>query len=222
MFRISNAFGISLQMLIIANPQVPNPNILFPGQPICIPGEVTPPSPQPFCTNGTIYTVQRGDSLFTIARRYGLTVQQMIEANPQISNPNILEVGQRVCVPMSVPPLPEGVGRVSLDPTVTGILGGAAFIDFKEITLWMATFGLPAPAELDPSYCTYRGWLVHKERERYVEIPLQSCGVTGVEAGYLKGRGSWEGYHQVIVTAEVHPVPQKPEGPVLMKGTIAE
>lgn len=222
MFRISNSFGISLQSLIIANPQVTNPNILFPGQQLCIPAEVTPPPPQPFCTNGIIYTIQRGDSLFTIARRYNLTVQQMIQANPQISDPNVVEVGQRICIPIPVPPLPEGVKRVELLPAEAGMLGGTAFINFKELVLWMAAFGLPDPGEIGPEYTAYWGWLVHRDQASYVPIPLASCGESGVMAGTKKGTGSWEGYHQVIVTAEAQANPQRPNGPVLMRGTVAE
>ncbi|MDD2202205.1 MAG: LysM domain-containing protein [Firmicutes bacterium] len=47
--------------------------------------------------------MSRGDTLTSIGRRYGVTVKQLIEANPQISSPNDLVVGQNICVPRGRP-----------------------------------------------------------------------------------------------------------------------
>jgi LysM repeat protein len=66
-----------------------------------------PPPPQK--CDGQLYTVKAGDSLFLIGRRFGVTVQQLQAANPQITNPNIIFIGQVICVPTggTVPPPPE-------------------------------------------------------------------------------------------------------------------
>jgi LasA protease len=48
------------------------------------------------------YTVQAGDSLGSIAARYGITAQMLIEAN-QINNPDLLEVGQELTIPAPIP-----------------------------------------------------------------------------------------------------------------------
>jgi LysM repeat protein len=37
MFSIAQRFGVSLQALIRANPQIPDPNVIVPGQRIFIP-----------------------------------------------------------------------------------------------------------------------------------------------------------------------------------------
>ena len=42
MFLIANRFGVPLPALIAANPQITNPNLIFPGQVICIPGAQIP------------------------------------------------------------------------------------------------------------------------------------------------------------------------------------
>jgi LysM repeat protein len=47
----------------------------------------------------TIYVVQRGDSLAKIARRFGTTVNELLEANPQIINANLIYPGQRIVIP---------------------------------------------------------------------------------------------------------------------------
>lgn len=44
------------------------------------------------------HTVVRGDSLWMLARRYGTTVEALLELNPAIRNPNLIVVGQKVRV----------------------------------------------------------------------------------------------------------------------------
>lgn len=55
------------------------------------------PSPGP---SGT-YTVQSGNTLSGIARKYGVSLSALISANPQIANPNLIRVGQKINVPGS-------------------------------------------------------------------------------------------------------------------------
>ncbi|MDZ7836074.1 MAG: LysM domain-containing protein, partial [Alkalibacterium sp.] len=50
-------------------------------------GSTTPPS------SSTTYTVRPGDTLYSIAQRYGTTVQRIVADN-NISNPNLISVGQ--------------------------------------------------------------------------------------------------------------------------------
>jgi len=45
------------------------------------------------------HTVERGETLSQIARDNGVSLQALIAANPQISNPNLIHVGDRVNVP---------------------------------------------------------------------------------------------------------------------------
>ena len=44
------------------------------------------------------YTVVRGDTLWGIARRYGVGLADLISLNPQIKNPNLIYPGQKVRV----------------------------------------------------------------------------------------------------------------------------
>lgn len=44
------------------------------------------------------YTVKKGDTLWGIAKRYGVTLQSLITANPQIKNPNLIYEGNQVRV----------------------------------------------------------------------------------------------------------------------------
>lgn len=101
MFRIARRFGVSLQALLNANKQVVNPNRIFPGQQLCIPAQAAPP-----CPGGFIWVVRSGETLSEIARRFGVTLQEIIRANPQITDPDLIFPGQRICVP-TLPPPPE-------------------------------------------------------------------------------------------------------------------
>ena len=47
----------------------------------------------------TIYTVKKGDTLWGIAKRYGVTLSALIAANPQIKNPNLIYPGNQVNIP---------------------------------------------------------------------------------------------------------------------------
>lgn len=59
---------------------------------------------------GQLYTIQAGDTLFFIANRFGVTVQQIRSVNPQILNPNLIYIGQVICIPTV--PQPDGQLRV--------------------------------------------------------------------------------------------------------------
>lgn len=93
---LARRFGYTLDAILAANPGV-DPRSLQVGQQICL-----PPSPGagPFpCFGGSIYRVQAGDTFYGIARKFGLTFQALHAGNPQISNPDQLEIGTPICIP---------------------------------------------------------------------------------------------------------------------------
>ncbi|MBO9664706.1 phage tail tip lysozyme [Dokdonella sp.] len=83
--------GVSLAALISANPQIKNPNLIFPGQSVNIPGGGS--------AAGGSYTVKSGDTLSGIAAQKGVSLAALISANPQIGNPNLIFPGQHVNIP---------------------------------------------------------------------------------------------------------------------------
>ena len=99
---IAAAYGVSLQSLIDANPQISNPNLIYPGQNINIPGGGSASGTTGGGTASTAsssYTVKSGDTLSGIAAAYGVSLQSLIDANPQISNPNLIYPGQSINIP---------------------------------------------------------------------------------------------------------------------------
>ncbi|MGI5839991.1 MAG: LysM peptidoglycan-binding domain-containing protein, partial [bacterium] len=104
LFTIAQRFGTTVNAILAINPQITNPDLIFPGQVICVPtATTTPPSPPPpTCPPGSFrYTVKSGDSLFLIAQRFGTTVNAILSINPQITNPDLIFPGQIICVPGS-------------------------------------------------------------------------------------------------------------------------
>jgi peptidoglycan DL-endopeptidase LytF len=106
LFSIAHKYGTTVAAILAINPQITNPNLIFPGQVICVP--VTPlPPPPPTCPTGSFaYTVMPGDTLFTIAQQHGTTVAAILAINPQITNPDLIYPGQVICVPVTPPPPP--------------------------------------------------------------------------------------------------------------------
>ncbi|TEU10432.1 MAG: LysM peptidoglycan-binding domain-containing protein [Anaerolineales bacterium] len=58
--------------------------------------------PPPVVTEGCYYVVRRGDTLFSIARRFGTTIGAIAQANG-LSNPRYIRAGQRLIIPGACP-----------------------------------------------------------------------------------------------------------------------
>lgn len=48
---------------------------------------------------GNVYIVKKGDTLWSISRRYGVSLQSLIRSNPGIKNPNLIYPGNKVVIP---------------------------------------------------------------------------------------------------------------------------
>ncbi|GAA0137910.1 hypothetical protein YSY43_47510 [Paenibacillus sp. YSY-4.3] len=95
LFELSKKYDVPLQKLIEANPQISNPDELSIGMKVKIPASAVP------VEEGVIYkhTVKQGDSLWKLAKAWGLPLQALVDANPQLSDPNVLNVGDVINIP---------------------------------------------------------------------------------------------------------------------------
>ncbi len=112
---IAKKFGLTVEKIMNANPHLTNPNNLRTGQVIILPagrsegivpedlhriyvwqverngGRVKP--------EDNMYLVKSGDNLTRIAASYGITLEKLLAANPQIDDPNKLLRGELVHIP---------------------------------------------------------------------------------------------------------------------------
>ena len=113
LYRIALRYGTTWPVLAAANGLV-NPNLIYAGQVLAIPGaapqpqpQPQPPTPVPQPQPGGTYVVQPGDTLSRIALRFNTTVAALVQLN-NIVNPNLIYVGQvlRLSGSAVVPPTP--------------------------------------------------------------------------------------------------------------------
>lgn len=137
LFSIATKFSTSVAAIQQQN-NITNPNTLAVGQRLVIPvavaqNAVTPtptargptpaaspgsaPTSAPSASSSETYIVQPGDTLASVAARFGVSVAELQRIN-NLSNPNALAVGQRLMIASAsaaAPALPDGV---TLDPPV--------------------------------------------------------------------------------------------------------
>lgn len=95
LYRISRFYNVSPDDLMEANPQL-EPDLMFSGQVICIPYGAHPAN----CPIGaSSYIVQKGDTFYSIARRFKIRLCALLKANPNV-NPDALLIGQSLCIPI--------------------------------------------------------------------------------------------------------------------------
>jgi morphogenetic protein associated with SpoVID len=100
LYALSQKYGVPLQKVIEANPQISNPNVLAIGDKVKIP---TAPVSVP--ENSDVYykhTVKQGDTLWKLSKAWGIPLKDVVEANPQLKNPNVLVIGEVVNIPKKV------------------------------------------------------------------------------------------------------------------------
>lgn len=97
---IAARYGSTVAAVAASN-NLENPNLIFPGQKLRVPGG-----------DGTAHTVTRGDTLWQIAQRYGVSLTALRQANPDL-DPYSLPVGAVVQVP--------GAARVTVSRQAGGL-----------------------------------------------------------------------------------------------------
>ena len=95
LYALALRYNTTIQELLDVNPMISDAESLRIGQKICVP-EVCP-------AGFTDYTIMRGDTLYALALRYNTTIQELLDVNPLISDPESLRVGQKICVPEVCP-----------------------------------------------------------------------------------------------------------------------
>ncbi|MFK7995026.1 MAG: LysM peptidoglycan-binding domain-containing protein [Granulosicoccus sp.] len=105
--KLARDHGVNIESIIAANPQIANPDLIYPGDIVNIPS-----SPQ--------YTVSQGDTLSALANRFGTSVDVLVSAN-NITNPDLIYPGDVLNIPAASPtttgPVSPAPTTASNDPT---------------------------------------------------------------------------------------------------------
>lgn len=96
---IATSHELKLSQILRLNPQITNPDLIYPGQTIHL-LKVLPMS---------MFTVKPGDTLYSILHPYNqdlmqyyeftITMDEVLAYNPSITNPNLIYPGMRIYVP---------------------------------------------------------------------------------------------------------------------------
>lgn len=89
LFGIAQFFGTTVDMIMKHN-NIADPNKIYPGQEIIVPVNTMDMSGYP-------YIVRPGDTLWTIAQRFGTTIESIKNKNG-LENPNIIYPGTTLMI----------------------------------------------------------------------------------------------------------------------------
>ena len=114
--KIAHQHGTTTAVLAKIN-GIRNPSLIREGQRLRLPVESHVPSATPSGTDTTVegtHTVKEGETFFSISRLYGLSVDALQAANPDV-NPKALRVGQqlKLAAKKVEEPAPEGSDETS-------------------------------------------------------------------------------------------------------------
>ena len=113
LWAIAERFGTTVAALSAAN-QLSDPNLIYPGEVVTLPGGTTPSPRAAITPSATTYQVVAGDTLWAIAERFGTTVAALSAAD-QLSDPNLIYPGEVVTLPGGTTPSP----RAAITPSAT-------------------------------------------------------------------------------------------------------
>jgi LysM repeat protein len=141
------------------------------GESVSVPFGTPTPAPVPTATpRPTSYRIRPGDTLIAIAKRFGLTVDQLLHANPTITDPNSIQAGAVIVIPSRDAPtgLPHSASLVDpandlVDPTgfptfgqgYADILHFEAAVDAQNVTIEILLINGPPPTDPSVETVTY-------------------------------------------------------------------
>jgi len=106
--KIADRCGTTVYALRRANPEIGSGDLIYPNQGLLLPGAIL------YGNNGyNTYIVMRGDTLKSLANRFGTSMDVLVSLNADITNINVIYEGQRMIVP-------SGSGVPTTPPPASG------------------------------------------------------------------------------------------------------
>lgn len=115
---IAAKHGVTVQDLLAYNPGITNPDVIDVGMKIKIPSAKAPAGDWVHQ-----HKVVQGDTLWKLSKAWGVPLEDMIKANPQLKNPNVLMTGEIVNIPKTAGHMGAG-GQAGTDGSHGGKAAG--------------------------------------------------------------------------------------------------
>ena len=119
-------------------------------------------------------TVKAGDTLTAIAKDKGVSLQELIEANPQIANPDMIRPGEKVAMPSSKTVITPSTTTEATSTEIRTLTGMEKRYISDTLPPWQKSQGLPI----------YRRGRFHKPT---LMKSIDKAGLTGEESSLLEG-----------------------------------
>jgi putative chitinase len=119
-------------------------------------------------------TVKAGDTLTAIAKDKGVSLQELIDANPQIANPDMIRPGEKVAMPSSKTVITPSTTTEATSTEIRTLTGMEKRYISDTLPPWQKSQGLPI----------YRRGRFHKPT---LMKSIDKAGLTGEESSLLEG-----------------------------------
>lgn len=139
--------------------------------------------------NAYIHVIESGESLYTIARRYNVTAQAIVQANG-MGSPDKIFVGQKVIIPGMTAKSPAATQVASLAPSPVEAPAGAKLAPSPVMALTPPQKSTPAPAAapVEKTAAIQNPALVDPEKSAAEPVPTKPAIVEPVMSGADKFR----------------------------------
>ena len=176
---IARLYGLTREQILKSN-NISNPNLIYAGQQLLVWGPpvaadattaVESSAPPAEAVPTTTYIVQPGEHLAQIARRFGVSVNDLVQAN-NLANPNFIFFGQSLVIPnpttaadLGILTNPQSYGPAPTPPTIFS--GRQVVVDLTKQRVYayengnllrdvVVSTGLPATPTVTGHYKVYR------------------------------------------------------------------
>ena len=137
--------------------------------------------------NAYIHVIESGESLYTIARRYNVTAQAIVQANG-MGSPDKIFVGQKVIIPGLTGKAAPAATQVASIAPVENTLTGSKTAPAPAMALVAPQKSTPAPAVPDKTAAIKDPALVDPETSKAEPVPTKPAIVEPVMSGADKFR----------------------------------
>ncbi|MWC28769.1 LysM peptidoglycan-binding domain-containing protein [Paenibacillus sp. MMS18-CY102] len=127
LYLLAQKYNVSVDEILKLNPSITNADVIDVGMKVKIPSHGGSGGSHAGGGNGIMHqhVVKQGDTLWKLSKAWGVSLNELIKANPQLTNPNVLLTGDIVNIPK-----PHGshaehlVHQMNLEPVQNGAGAG--------------------------------------------------------------------------------------------------